>query len=987
MREEMARICKENLLEKKYLIVPRLALGYQILEEMAPEQPWINIEVVTPARLARVLLGGEIEASGLRVPEDGELEGVVEKILAQLKQRGQLEYFAVLQDRESLSALVYPVINELRLSGIEISDLNPDHFINPRKGKEMQKIYQEYERVLEEQKIVDRAAIIGRAMDLLPQRTGDEELFLIPEDLELFPREKDLLNSLNSQRVIRLPGARVEGIDPPRRMFFSEQAGSSGNIMASLYGEQKSGEKSLDSEIMSAYGAASEVRGWLRRILKEEIPLEQVQICYVSWEKYAGCLWNEAQKLDIPLTMGEGISAAFSRPGRLFLNLLRWAERGYPGTEFYQILRGGDLKVENGQRSARLFRRAAIGWGKEWYLRALPDLKKQLETSEDKERAENLERLIRKLLEIFPDPREHGAIDPGAIAEKFLQELDSLCALKGSLDAAGREGLEGKLQWLRRAEAGPLTPAEAYSRLRQCVNRLRIGAERPQPGALHATHYRWGQWCNRPFTVVVGMDSERFPGRKREDPVLLDREREKINSRLFLQGEDPERKRYRMLRFLVSREGRAGFSFELFDPGEMRRGFPSAFLLQIYRKISGNEGADYTCFLDDLPPLSAYTGAGEPGDLNGDEWWLGQVLQKGYYSKEVQIAQNFPDINRGLQARNKREQLDQPLGPFEGCIDLQEKDLPSRFSASRLEVLATCPFRFFLESILRVRPPEEFVYEPGVWLDHLTRGLILHDVYRDYVAGIEDKGMEWKRLEKIAEKTLQETSQKIPPPHEHIFIAEKQEFLEGLRVFWKMLQSQLRTLQPVYLEVPFGLGADTVAQAGDGLAEPVTLQLNSGREMEICGRIDRIDLLRGRNSFWVWDYKTGGAGRYSPRQVWAGGRQVQPALYARAAAEFLHKKGEPGTVEKAGYLFPSERGEGQEINWEFQEQKLLEILDKMMDLMQGGLFPAIYDKGHCSYCDYQEACRYPADPQLLAEKLKDGAAEQLQTWKELKDYE
>jgi len=161
MREELARICKENLLEKKYLIVPRLALGYQILEEMAPEQPWINIEVVTPVSLARVLLGGEIEASGLRVPEDGELEGVVEKILAQLKQRGQLEYFAVLQDRESLSALVYPVINELRLSGIEISDLNPDHFINPRKGAEMQKIYQEYEGVLEEQKIVDRAAIIG----------------------------------------------------------------------------------------------------------------------------------------------------------------------------------------------------------------------------------------------------------------------------------------------------------------------------------------------------------------------------------------------------------------------------------------------------------------------------------------------------------------------------------------------------------------------------------------------------------------------------------------------------------------------------------------------------------------------------------------------------------------------------------------------------------------------------------------------------------
>ena len=48
---------------------------------------------------------------------------------------------------------------------------------------------------------------------------------------------------------------------------------------------------------------------------------------------------------------------------------------------------------------------------------------------------------------------------------------------------------------------------------------------------------------------------------------------------------------------------------------------------------------------------------------------------------------------------------------------------------TELERAAECPFRFFLKRGLGLRPVDERERDRDVWLDPLTRGSELHDVY------------------------------------------------------------------------------------------------------------------------------------------------------------------------------------------------------------------------------------------------------------------
>jgi len=989
MEKSLAEIFRENYLDKKYLIVPRLILGHQILESVAKRQSWINVEVVTPASLARNLVEVELIEEGKTILEPGELEGIIEEILLDLHRQGDLRYFSTLQERESLASLIFPVIRELRMSGIDPANLNPDKFVDPAKGKELGQIFRNYLAKLEQKQGIDDAGILKRAIAKIGRAEESSGLFLIPEDLEVFPLEKEFLQSLKQESTWRLRGTSLEGRKRPPGFFYPGEKGKPEGGFSFLFAPENNQPSNLNTRISPAYGATNEVRGWLREFLEKEIPLDSIQFCYTSGEKYIPLIWNEVRKLDILLTLGEGLPAAYTRPGRLLLNLIEWAENGYPGPLFYRILTAGDLELDNSQAYGRLFRRAAIGWGKDWYLRALEKLVGEISGGEDPDRARHLLELARQLTNIFTDPRENEAITLSKMGQEIRNLLPLIVKISGPMDALALEAIENRLERFTQSSVLPLSTAETYSRLRKGILQLNIGASRAEPGAVHATHYRWGQWSDRPYTIVLGMDSDRFPGRRREDPLLLDRERELIGEKLALRWNDPERKQYRMARLLASRSGFTGFSFERFDPGEGRNGFPAAFLLQVYRKKTGNPRADYTEFLGSLPDISAYSPGVDTTGLSGDEWWLKRVLLEGFRGEEKQVEGIFEGIKNGLSAENLRQKTDLPLGQFEGKISLAGEDLPARYSATRLETMATCPFKFFLESILRISPPEEVEYDPLTWLDPLTRGSLLHDLYRDYVASIPERGMTWERLKEMGENSLKEMRKILPPPHEHVYLVEQREFLQGLRVFWKMLNQQVQDYEPLYVEVPFGLGDEAVTESGWGFAEPVVIKLPAGKEIKIVGRIDRIDRRRDQNIFRIWDYKTGGASRYSRNQVWAGGRQIQPALYARAAEEFLQGKfkKEEFSVERAGYLFPSERGEGQEVDWSFRQEELVEILEKMVSLIEGGTFPVTHQKEHCRFCDYPSVCRYPESGERIKAKLEEGAREQLRSWKELSEYE
>jgi hypothetical protein len=217
---------------------------------------------------------------------------------------------------------------------------------------------------------------------------------------------------------------------------------------------------------------------------------------------------------------------------------------------------------------------------------------------------------------------------------------------------------------------------------------------------------------------------------------------------------------------------------------------------------------------------------------------------------------------------------------------------------------------------------------------------------------------------------------------------EKAEILRGLDVFLRA-EEELRQEGsiPLYLEVPFGFGPEDTA-GGQGLADPVELTLPDGSSLRLRGRIDRIDSTARPGVYRVWDFKTGSTYNFSEGGYIRQGRQIQHALYALAAEEILRREDPGARVEEAGYLFPTEKGEGQRfVRQRARAGEALKALENLLNLLAAGLFCAVHDSGRCSYCDYRAVCRYPLSVERMGRKLDCAANTELEPWRELQRYD
>ena len=62
------------------------------------------------------------------------------------------------------------------------------------------------------------------------------------------------------------------------------------------------------------------------------------------------------------------------------------------------------------------------------------------------------------------------------------------------------------------------------------------------------------------------------------------------------------------------------------------------------------------------------------------------------------------------------------------------------FSPSRVQDLASCPFSCFVRHVLRVEAPEDMESDPTRWLDPMSEGSLLHEVFRDFFEKITAAG-------------------------------------------------------------------------------------------------------------------------------------------------------------------------------------------------------------------------------------------------------
>ena len=328
-----------------------------------------------------------------------------------------------------------------------------------------------------------------------------------------------------------------------------------------------------------------------------------------------------------------------------------------------------------------------------------------------------------------------------------------------------------------------------------------------------------------------------------------------------------------------------------------------------------------------------------------------------------------PEVSRGVELRRAR--MSPRLTRFDGNLsagDLRGTALAhpaggsETTSASRLEMWAGCPHAYFMRHVLRVEAIDDADDEHRI--SPLERGSLVHLVLERWLA------------EAIAEGAVPAPSARWPESwRAHLLAVGEEECdrlaargLVGRRLYWDHDRRQILTdlvrfldfdderrthyrSQPAAVELGFGMP--------DSASGPVSVEIGSGRSMNVRGSIDRVETTP-HGGLLVVDYKTGSAGAYEklgPDDPTLGGHRLQLVLYDLAARSML---GIGDTADGHGaYWFVSTKGQFSDIGYatDAARRQVLEAVNAIVDGVGDGLFPMHPDEPvwrpwvPCGYCD------------------------------------
>ncbi|HEV8266894.1 MAG TPA: PD-(D/E)XK nuclease family protein, partial [Thermoanaerobaculia bacterium] len=374
--------------------------------------------------------------------------------------------------------------------------------------------------------------------------------------------------------------------------------------------------------------------------------------------------------------------------------------------------------------------------------------------------------------------------------------------------------------------------------------------------------------------LVPGLKERSFPKPGRPDPLLFDEERVALSRKTG--------------RPLPARSGARHFAEERFLFA-LTRGAARRHLVLLSPRYDAEKGrllAPSPFFLEEEPkaldaasetrttPLGAIT---RDGPAISRHERLRRRLAGGAATPEILKAE--PALADAVARADARRR---PFfSPYEGRVSLETKDVLTRraVTATQLERLATCAYRFFWRDLVALRSPDP---PPSLALDPRTIGSLVHDVLRDVAKELVSKEKGFSALSPDEAKAL---------VHELSRAAARRCFAEGLPgapvAFVDIAAERVAAVAGRAVEHERTRGEAHKVQAAEspfGDEEPVLL-VAGDLTLKLRGRIDRLD--RAGSEARVVDYKTGKSKPFGRKnknhRVVAGGEKLQLPVYALAA--------------------------------------------------------------------------------------------------------
>jgi ATP-dependent helicase/nuclease subunit B len=969
LTDNLAAFCRAHPREEKILVAPNRIVGRQITDSvtraLAPGG-WINLRVETVGGLAQSVAGAEIAAEGRSSLSRAQQLAIIEKVC--LDSLGDGSYFAGLRSSPGFHRVLSRVLDELRRNGIDPGSLSAANLESDAKAADLRKLVQAYADELRNG-LVDGAGVFRLAVEKLrrhPERFG--AWLLVPSHPPLKAAELEFLRLLGADRLVTVASDGPEGPLP-------------GGVVV---------------EFFRAIGEENEIREVFRRAASAKIPFDQIEVLYTDRAKYLPLAFELAAQYEVPATFVDRIDVSHTRPGRAAIGFLDWLTSDFEDSVLRALFRGGSLDIDklaqtkelSPYAAARILRDARIGWKRDRYRPRLEALREETRSRvfdpDGEDSAEEFERRkLRRLAEIeatktatirllgyAPVDSSNEKISVADLARACASFVQQAAATASELDGVALAALPAVLGDLAFLQGRPEPIAAAASRVRESIADLFVGGSSvtyPRPGHVHFAGFEDGGHTGRPYTFLLGMDASKHPGGGLQDPVLLDNERQRINSaakprELALRADVPAERTNALRAALRRTRGRVSISYSCWDLASDREQFPAPELLETYRMATGDAAAEMRALLAASGPPVGFLAAETP--IDASEWWLSAIHRGDRRDSEREVLAVYPWLAEGRSARAERES--EEFTTRDGFVPSGRAALDPResrevVSASRLEKMADCPFAYFLRYVLGIHPPEEIKRDPGTWLDPPALGSLLHELYREFMEERKQESApitldrDLPRLRELADRAMDSAREQTPSPTPEAFERQRADILRACETFLRSEQEHGSAATPLYFEAAFGLPARKSDCPGAG-PEPIEIPAGKGKTLRLRGSIDRIDRAAD-GTFEIWDYKTGSDFAFRNWLRLDRGRRIQHAIYASAFEALLRRGGNPGRVTRAGYAFPGPRGDGHRDDFGYDPSELEAVLDRLCDVIGGGAFLHSADaKDGCRFCLFESIC-------------------------------
>jgi hypothetical protein len=480
----------------------------------------------------------------------------------------------------------------------------------------------------------------------------------------------------------------------------------------------------------------------------------------------------------------------------------------------------------------------------------------------------------------------------------------------------------------------------------------------------------------RSFRVVFvpGLAERLFPQKPREDPLLLDALRSRVEAPLATQPQRLAAERLLLQLAAGAASERLYISYPRIELAESRARVPSFYALDVVRAATGRV-PDYE-WLEARARAAGNATLAWPAPTDPDEAIddqehdlavlrqllddhdRGRVRGHAHYLLKLNECLRRSVIDRWARGEPRWSVND---GLIRVSPDTREPLASQRltarpYSLSALQRFSACPYQFVLAAIYRLQPLEQ--PEPLQRMDPLTRGSLFHEIQARFFSTLQQRAAlpvtvetldaAAPVLDEVAVAVAAEKYDALAPAIDRVWNDEIASIRRDLHAWLHYLARDGAEWRPRFFE--FGFGTVPGERDANSVRDAVTLPGG----FQLRGAVNLIEEHHVMKVLRVTDHKTGRKPDRIEKVIIGGGGVLQPVLYAMAVEAALGR-----TVSQGRLFYCTAAGSFHEHPIPLNEMTRtagIEVLQVIDRAIESGFLAATPTEDACGRCDFRPVC-------------------------------